>query len=310
MAITGTGTKDDPYIVHNYDELKEKYTEGNESSIEWYIKLVNDIDCNDLGDDWEWTAMPRGYGNKHIDLDGHTIKNIMIKSGSSLFSDKNGSTYISNGKILNVFNNGAVNIFNGVTLNDISISVNGTGVTDIAFVGSRMTNCALYYKTAKLNNYIATCYHQEDQVYFKNCDLWFDVFDVNEKTLAENTNRVISYSRIGFENCRMRGTIKGIPAGFDGSSYGGDYSGKGLFNRAYCNNCVIEMDTTGLVFTADYQYLLPIFRTLDGTNSIINKDKMSDRCDLSNKNYACTTSQMRDADYLNSIGFNVVKVGG
>lgn len=310
MAITGTGTKDDPYIVHNYDELKEKYTEGNESSIEWYIKLVNDIDCNDLGDDWEWTAMTRGYGNKHIDLDGHTITNIMIKSGSSLFSDKNGSTYISNGKILNVFNNGAVNIFNGVTLNDISISVNGTGVTDVAFVGSRMTNCALYYKTAKLNNCIATCYHQENQVYFKNCDLWFDVLDVNGKTLAENTSRATNYTLIGFENCRMRGIIKGIPAGFGGSSYGGDYEGKGLFNRAYCNNCVIEMDTIELVFTADYQWLYPIFRTLDGTNSVINKDKMSDRCKLSDKNYACTTSQMRDPDYLNSIGFNVVKVGG
>lgn len=308
MAITGTGTKDDPYIVHNYDELKEKYTEQNGSSLEWYIKLVNDIDCNDLGYDWEWTAMERGYGNKHIDLDNHTIKNIMIKAGSSLFSDAKGSTHISNGKILNVFNNGATNIFNGVTLNDVSISVNGTGVTNVAFTGSRMTNCALYYKTAKLNNCIATCNHQSDEVYFKNCDLWFDVFDVNQKTLAENTNTTINRS-IGFENCRMRGTIKGVPAGFGGSSYGGDYEGKGLFNRAYCNNCVIEMDTSELVFTADYQWLFPIFRTLDGTNSIINKDKMSDRCNLSDKNYACTTAQMRDADYLNSIGFTVAKVG-
>lgn len=309
MAITGTGTKDDPYIVHNYDELKEKYTEQNGSTTEWYIKLVNDIDCNDFGDSWEWTAMERGYGNKYIDLDNHTIKNIMIKSGSSLFSDGGGSTYISNGKILNIFNNGATNIFNGVTFNDVSISVNGTGVTDVAFVSSRMTNCALYYKTAKLNNRIATCSHQWDEVYFKNCDLWFDVFDVNGKTLAENTNTIVNSSCIAFENCRMRGTIKGIPAGFGGSSYGGDHEGRGLFNRACCNNCVIEMDTSELVFTANYQWLYPIFKTLDGTHSVINKDKMSDRCNLSDKNYACTTAQMRDPDYLNSIGFTVAKVG-
>lgn len=291
MAITGTGTKDDPYIVHNYDELKEKYTEENGSSMEWYIKLVNDIDCNDLGDDWEWTAMTRGYGNKHIDLDGHTIKNIMIKSGSSLFFDANGSTYIYNGKILNVFNNGATDISNGVKLNNVSISVNGTGLTGVAFSSTIFENCAVYFKSNKLNNSVFYC---RTYPYCKNSDFYLDINDKNSKGIFTN------YSAEGasqlLDNCRVRGYI-------------GGKSDQYYLLSGSCNNSVIEVDTTNMSWESSFgsAYHIPCGASSTG---IINTEISPNLSGGTSGLTACTSAQMRDPDYLNSIGFNVVKVGG
>ena len=45
MAMTGSGTQANPYVVHNYNELK---TACNNSNV--YVELANNIDCNDYGD--------------------------------------------------------------------------------------------------------------------------------------------------------------------------------------------------------------------------------------------------------------------
>ena len=128
MAIIGTGTQTDPWIVHNYDEIKDVLV--NKISNNTYAKLANDIDCNEYGDTWEWETITLGANWVfEFDLGGHTIKNIMIKSGNSLFYGKSTVNVIRNGKILNVFNNDGESVIagNGLTLKDISMSINGTG---------------------------------------------------------------------------------------------------------------------------------------------------------------------------------------
>ena len=154
MAIAGTGTQADPWIVHNYDEIKDVF-QNRVTSDNLYAKLANDINCNDYGDTWEWeTIAVYANWNFEFDLDGHTIKNIMIKSGNSLFYGKSTVNVIRNGKILNVFNNSGASVIdgNGLTLKDISMSVNGTGLTSNAFNQISMNNCAVYFKSNKLNN--------------------------------------------------------------------------------------------------------------------------------------------------------------
>lgn len=277
MAITGTGTKDDPYIVHNYDELKEKYTEQNGSTTEWYIKLVNDIDCNDFGDIWEWTAMERGYGNKYIDLDNHTIKNIMIKFGSSLFSDSNGSTHISNGKILNIFGNGAANIFSGVNLENFSTSINGTNVTGTAILNTNMSKCAVYYKANKMMAKFYICNSQ----LLKNCDFEFDIPDINGQSIFESRGTCL-------EDCRIRGNIKG-------------HKPQGWLSWYGINNSVIEIDTTESTGSNDV--------TMNASSGTIINTEVCPNIENLRGLTACTTAQMRDPDYLNSIGFTVAKVG-
>ena len=290
MAITGTGTQADPWIVHNYDEIKDVF-QNKVSSDYLYAKLANDIDCNDYGDTWEWeTIKVRASWNFEFDLDGHTIKNIMIKSGNSLFYGASDLNVIHNGKILNVFNNAGASVINGngLTLKDISISVNGNGLTSYGFNNAFFERCAVYYKSSKLNaNIVYFTGAYSDIVGAKNCDFYFDVNNMNSKSLTSSVNTT------DYDNCRFRGSVSGVSAVLY------------LLSKGKCINSVVEIDTTNMTWTASNNRM-PCKETSTGIiNTEISPNLMNGTSGLT----ACTTAQMRDADYLNSIGFTVVKVG-
>ena len=305
MAITGTGTVDDPYLVHSYEELKTQISGVPISASDVNVKLGNDIDCNDYGDIWEWETITLSNYAWNIDLDGHTIKNIMIKSGNSLFSGANKNNIIHNGKILNVFNNKATNLFVKIGIKNLAMSANGTGLTNTAFSfpdGMTMENCSLYFKTAKLN---APIFYNEytGGTTIKNCDLWFDISDLDSKTPID------TYYGLTVDNCRIRGKVKGVPPTYSINGIQTNYLiFKPRRNTVNSNNNVIELDTSELNIS-DTDKLIGIFFELSNTNSVINKEIMHSTY-TDTENYNCTTAQMRDPDYLNSIGFNVVKVGG
>ena len=283
MTITGTGTQADPWIVHNYDEIKDVF-QNKVSSDYLYAKLANDIDCNEYGDTWEWeTITLRANWVFEFDLGGHTIKNIMIKGGNSLFHGKSTVNVIRNGKILNVFNNDGESVIagNGLTLKDISMSINGTGLTNYAFNYTKFQNCATYFKSNKL---LSPFYNHNTGTseMVKNSDFYFEIGDMNYKNLFHNV------SSVGLiDNCRFRGKI-------------GGNKDNGWLHYYAVNNSVIEIDTTESTGTTP-PTMNPSQRT------IINTDICS--ADSVQGVTACTTAQMRDADYLNSIGFTVVKVG-
>ena len=289
MAITGTGTQADPWIVHNYDEIKDVLV--NKISNKTYAKLANDIDCNEYGDTWEWETITLGANWVfEFDLGGHTIKNIMIKSGNSLFYGKSTVNVIRNGKILNVFNNSGASVIdgNGLTLKDISMSVNGTGLTSYGFNNVFFENCAVYYKSSKLQaNIIYFTGAYSDVIGAKNSDFYFDVNNMNDKVLTSSVNN------IDYDNCRFRGSVSGQV----GKYY--------LLGKGKCINSVVEIDTTNMTWTASNNRM-PCKGTSTGIiNTEISPNLMGGTSGLT----ACTTAQMRDADYLNSIGFTVVKVG-
>lgn len=283
MAITGTGTQADPWIVHNYDEIKDVLQNKLDSNT--YAKLANDIDCNDYGDSWEWeTITLRANWVFEFDLGGHTIKNIMIKSGNSLFYGKSTVNVIRNGKILNVFNNDGESVIagNGLTLKDISMSINGTGLTNYAFNYTKFQNCATYFKSNKLLSYFYN-HNTSTSEMVKNSDFYFEIGDMNYKNLFCNV------SSVGLiDSCRFRGKIGGNK----------DY---GWLHYYAVNNSVIEIDTT-----ESTGYNSATMNISQGT--IINTDICSET-QTGTQLIKCTTAQMRDADYLNSIGFTVVKVG-
>lgn len=292
MAITGTGTKDDPYIVHSYKEIKDVFQ--NKMSGNTYAILANDIDCNDYGDAWEWeTIAVRINWGFDFDLDGHVIKNIMIKNGNALFHGQNAGNIIRNGKILNVFNNNAEAITkgDGLTLKDISVSVNGTGLTGCAFYSTVFEKCAIYFKSNKLNNPV---FYSRTYPYCKNSDFYLDINDKNSKGIFTN------YSADGasqlLDNCRVRGYIGGASGGY-------------YLSTGTCNNSVIEVDTTNMSWDSSVIDKLIKMPFKGASTGIINTE-ISLNLGGTSGLIACTTSQMRDPDYLNSIGFNVVKVGG
>lgn len=284
MAITGQGTQADPYLVHSYDEIKEAY---NRYQSGVYIKLANDIDCNDYGDDWEWETITQYHADYGyiFDLNGHTIKNIMIKSNNSLFYGKTSSSTIKNGKILNVFNNAGKSIIEGagLTLKNVSMSVNGTGLTDCAFNQISMNSCAVYFKSNKLNNEIFL--RASITSPFKNTDFYLDILDVNSKKIFGGSSNYVT-----IDNCRISGKLRGTLVN-KYMSLGG------------ATNSVIDVDTT----LADCVSGQTIFA--DVSTGIINTEISPNMEGGTSGLTSCTTAQMRDADYLNSIGFTVVKVG-
>ena len=284
MAITGTGTKADPWIVHNYDEIKDVLQNKLDSNT--YAKLANDIDCNEYGDTWEWeTITLRANWVFEFDLGGHTIKNIMIKSGNSLFYGKSTVNVIRNGKILNVFNNAGASVINGngLTLKDISMSVNGTGLTDCAFNQISMNNCAVYFKSNKLNNEVFLRANITSP--FKNTDFYLDISNVNSKKIFGGSSNYLT-----IDNCRISGKLRGALV-------------KEYLSLGGATNSVIEVDTT----LADCISGQTIFS--DVSTGIINTEISPNLIGGTSGLTACTTVQMRDVDYLNSIGFAVVKVG-
>lgn len=284
MAITGTGTQADPFLVHSYDEIKSAYGTGANDTI--YIRLENDINCNDYGDTWEWETITSEYSYPFIfDLNGYTIKNIMIKSGNALFEGKTSSSIIHNGKILNVFNNAGESVIagNGLTLKDISMSVNGTGLTSYAFNQISMNNCAVYFKSNKLNQEVFLRANITSP--FKNTDFYLDISNVNSKKIFGGSSNYLT-----IDNCRISGKLCGALV----SKY---------LSLGGARNSVIEVDTT----LADCVSAQTIFS--DVSTGIINTEISPNLNGGTSGLTACTTVQMRDVDYLNSIGFAVVKVG-
>lgn len=293
MAITGQGTQEDPWIVHNYEEIKSAYLKPNGGS-KLYIKLENDIDCNDYGDTWEWeTISPYTSSCDYtFDLNGRTIKNIMIKSGNALFNCNSSRDIIHNGKMLNIFNNAGKSITcgNGLTLRNVSMSVNGTGLTASAFDMAVFENCAVYFKSNKLNDTVFYC---RTYPYCKNSDFYLDINNRNSNFIFDNYGS--DGNREFLNNCRVRGSISGMSTSYY------------LLNRGSCTNSVIEVDTTNMTWgsmTSSYKQPCEVAST-----GIINTEISPNLDGGTSGLTACTTAQMRDADYLNSIGFTVVKVG-
>ena len=219
----------------------------------------------------------------------------MIKSGNALFEGKTNSSIIHNGKILNVFNNAGASVINGngLTLKDISMSVNGNGLTSYGFNNVFFENCAVYYKSSKLNAkaiiYSGSAFFGVDGIGAKNCDFYFDVNNMNNKNLTTSVNTV------NYDNCRFRASVSGA----SNSHY--------LLGMGKCINSIVDIDTINMTWGEMTGSLkAPCKQTSTGAiNTEISPNMVGGTSGLT----ACTTAQMRDADYLNSIGFTVVKVG-
>ena len=104
MAITGTGTVDDPYLLYSYADLRNVCGDGTRTGgTDVWCKLMVDINCNE--------ACPTGWSavkmNMNFDLNGHKIIAPLCKNGVSLFYCDMTSIYgafiIKNGEILNIF---------------------------------------------------------------------------------------------------------------------------------------------------------------------------------------------------------------
>lgn len=314
MAITGEGTKASPYLVHDYDELKKvcprDYSgtyNGNELGIK-YVRLESNIDCNTYGSSFEWEGFDLGGGSSDgtvvdLNLNGKTIKNVMISTNGCLFigTNYNGSIYstIHDGKLLNIFCNNSNSVINsnvrdtsseGICscfFENVSMSINADSRTDYLFKRVMARQSSFYIKeTTAADNYFwnyGSMFTEE----FKNCDFKFEVNDINDKYVFYNQQS--NTSLVGLESCRITG--KFMKAHF------------GIYDDRKVINSVLDIESDS--YAGNYKRLVPY-----GSTGIYNSDKLQgDYLDVQGLT-AVTTAEMKDASALTAKGFTVVDIGG
>lgn len=338
MAVTGSGTQNDPWVVHDYDEFMSKSGVYPDSELSAYIKFEvpgSVLDCNTYGSEFKWeqftAATPIGSGDTYnyhvyIDLNGTTIKNFIIKEDVPMFRAKRkGDTYswasahiiVKNGSFRNVFMGSATSKIalcenDGPTIefSNISFSTNTTGLTVPVFDGGNgkrisFDNCALYLVQATLATGI-----------MRKCVSTDTDFELH----INNQNSQVIFPDSSFTDCRFQGKIGGhcVSAGVNNDSYVFDQCG--LDGKALdFTNCVIDLDLTDSLGASDnnfvrYGVLLDYNGYSINTNVICNSHYPSIGGERqysypSSWNHM-THEQIRDATYLNSKGFVVVDVSG
>ena len=322
MAITGSGTQADPFVVHSYDEIKSVYADTSlTASTLYYVVLANNINCNDYGVDFTWDSIT-GSNWIDFDLDGHTIKNIAISNGQYLFNltvncgvNVTPRPKIHNGSIRNVFGNSGgifknAGAYSPITLENLSISINGTSCTDYIFWSFYVNMCAIYIQSSKLNQTFFGVSLNSHTVWLENSDVLFDISDLNGKPLFINTNGNSNAYQLIISNCRFRGKVGGLPY-----AYGMLWN---VYQRTMFNNtkikvekCCISIDSTecNLDGGTGTGVLISVSENMANLNNVVNKTIM-DSTYTANHDYDISDEDIVNGDALRSAGFTVVNVVG
>lgn len=332
MAITGNGTKSNPYICYSYDDLAivcpktDSYNGFDSSDAVRYVKLGGDIDCNKYDVDFEWHSIELGGGSSdgttvELDLNGHTIKNVMIATDNYMFisnhyNGKSSRIVNSNnekkGGMFNIFLNSAKGVI-GSPLNNtqgttctmigVSMSINANSRTDYAFKRIAMENCSMYYvEYAPVKSVV---FNYNSITDFKNCDFYFDITDTyaasDNKTIEIFYNQQSSSSTIGMDSCRLCGYINDITT----SSSGKGQILWGLYPSRKATNVVVDIHTRH--YYPNYTGASMFYADASG---IYNSEHIVASYTSKITTIAVTTEEMKSATKLVAKGFNVAEISG
>lgn len=280
--MTGTGTQADPYLVDNITNFRSAC-----STAYTYVKVMADLDCNKEGYlEWE-TLSVTCY---EVDFNGHALINPLVANGSIMFSSSVDSLF-KNGQILNIYENKANMISNRVTFVNMSVSAVLNKTTGIPFSNITAEKCNFVINNQNLNNYawFAVAESKNGINSFKDCR-----FELNGNITAVTTSLFNTWNNAYTTNliadgCRFEGKIK-LNTGTASKPY--------LLNGRIINS-VVALNT--LECTGNNSVLA----NADNTNIY-----QSDISGLKSHSSAipCTSEQILDPDYLNSIGFAVAEV--
>lgn len=331
MAVTGTGTQADPFIVTNYTDFISLSAHTPVDNGWTYIQFFDDehpnqtIDCNTYGSEFKWhtfTAYGSNYTAKGIDinLNGCTIKNLLIADGEAMFNghwdganSRKHQLNIHDGTIKNVFLGSATSCFvsgSYVEFHDVSISMNFEGATVIPFNNNEskdtsFDNCAMYLVGSTLSNSI-----------MKKITLT----DTDIELYVKNQNSKNMFPDCSFTDCRIQGKLKGNVYYYSDSS-AVHHAALGAITTYYNDNpktnwvnCVVDLDLTeSTTQRGDGTYHI-IYAYSGGINTnVMCKTHYPTGWAVPNKwNYMDHegTQSIRSGEWLNSKGFTVVEVVG
>lgn len=318
-AITGTGTENNPYVIHNYNELKwccedaDAVPEGQAKTDYVYVKLNNDIDCSTYGMSFRWFITCEHAID--LNLNNKTIENFYIEADRYMFnvSTTARKLIIHDGKILNVYGDWVYKSYSFLrimqntadallSLKNISLSID---VSNFLNVGSIlcstysqrmiMTNCTI---DARGSATTATALVANAQLF--TCDIHVDI--ISSYTVVYLIGG--SSSSMGYAlNCRFMGQIQ--LNNITSASY--------CTNYTTIRNCVIDVTVSSTVSSTATLLFAHGPGQADVNYGIYNADKLPNYS-FSNTNYiACTTADMDmrvnpNADIvLQEKGFDVIK---
>ena len=295
MAITGTGTELDPFIVHSYDEIQQ--TVGSSETGTTYTKLANDIDCNDYGTAFEWeTVLDPSNSERFFDLDGHTIKNAYIKDNNYMFKGYNASyrVHISNGKMLNIFGANPKCLINSGDISNVSVSLQFTAISEgHIFNAVKIRSCALY--VILLNGTSKTILGTSINI--QNLDLYLEVYNINSTTSA-NAFRIMGQASGSFTYDSVRASGK-VVAG-ESATYCTT-----MFGALACTNSVFDVDVTSFVNAGSAN----IIGGSSSNTTVINSALLPSQISVPSGYLSSPSSQaIRTGNDLRSLGFLVVNV--
>lgn len=274
MAISGSGTQADPWIVHNWEE----FLSVKDESYTTYIKFADGggiIDFNEIqpqgittflsctptldGNGWVWRNMYfTGSGKLGFSM---SVSNLNILN---LY-------YTGNSNILDINDNSNNLVISGVAQSSSGINLFGRGSTGYGTISRCSCNLKVRSPAFTIGNNSRLSYEQNH-------------FHVN----AKGTGRVDLIGGSG----AVRNNL------FTGSLYTSNGS-----------NCVIFPSYTGTQFNVvdmDVNYTVGTSLSSINTINLYNSDKMSYSSSISSPYVIpCTTAQLKDAAYLESIGFPV-----
>ena len=316
--MNGEGTKASPYEVTTVAEFYEAVADHKTECP--YVKLMNDIDFNDYD---YWNLKSTEINFTEFDGQNHIIKNIFFKDIDKLF-------YISNYSISRTLKN---TIFEVIKFDSVTSSY------FMQFASSEVenfiVNCefrAKMFSYKSLSNPLITV---GSKWRILNCVFNIDYYDggyTNNGIIQINpSNSNYSY----MDNCEVNinlyihknATNNTVILIFNGGngSYTGYFRNIALFINTYCSssttcrpvyifdgkfkasNISVVLQNKGKLDLDRFYFIVSSGNYLEGIN-IYDKDVLgTTKQSTSNSNLmALTTEQMKDPEYLNSIGFPII----
>ena len=194
MAITGTGTEADPYLVSTAEELRmclESDSSGDYPNE--YIQLANDIDK--VGDKLSSTTIT---SPKILNGDNHKIRNIFVNQ--KLFIINSASVTFKNIHFENI----------DVVSNSVSGILIDADASSL-LIGINIYACTFHIHLTELQSGSNIMFYFKDQYYrgsamlFQECEF---MFFIDEKSIVTNANFIgfdcdNSYTNIGIKQSRI-----------------------------------------------------------------------------------------------------------
>lgn len=290
--MAGAGTQDNPYIVYTATEL---HSTLQQSGV--YVKLGREIDCNEDLRSWPKCTVLA----KELDLNNFDLLNIYAENGSVVFdiSKLNKQFVVKNGRILNmILLNSALTSGNSalyaIKFNDIGLVAHITGATTAD--GGSVIGSGVHFDYCNLkidctfskpgHHLIYGTYEVNKGAKFNDAKLVVDI----EKNYGSAYDAY--YNGVGvtgnFHNSRVEAVArKEIKAT-------GDFYPMGIYSM--CDNSLFDINYTGTT----PKNICPT-NEIEGVN-IYNSERFSVLTANAGM-IGMTANQMKDADYLNSVGF-------